>query len=84
MCTRILQTNRSQVFFGATVTYERSNGKAETVKIVGIDEANFAEGKISFLSPIARALLKASIGDVAEIRMPSGTDSLEILLIDYD
>ena len=77
------QKNKDQVFFGATVQYSRGDGTRHSVTIVGIDEAELAKGKISWLSPVARALMKAHIGDVVELRTPSGTDTLEILSIAY-
>jgi transcription elongation factor GreB len=77
------QKNTGQVFFGATVGYARANGAEQTVTIVGVDEADLAEGKISWVSPIARALMKASVGDVVELRTPGGRDALEVLSIRY-
>jgi transcription elongation factor GreB len=77
------QKIRDQVFFGATVTFERDNGKKQTVQIVGIDEADMAKGKISWLSPVAKALMKAHVGDAIELRTPAGVDSIEVLKIDY-
>lgn len=78
-----LQRNLTQVFFGATVTYVESNGAKLTVKIVGVDEADLTQGKISFDSPVARALLKAEVGDIVKLRTPSGESNLEIVLIAY-
>jgi transcription elongation factor GreB len=77
------QTNRDQVFFGATVTYEDSRGEARTVRIVGVDEVRHEEGEISWISPVARALLKAYEGDVVKVRTPSGIDELEVVEIVY-
>jgi transcription elongation factor GreB len=77
------QKNTKQVFFGATVVYIRENGVQQIVKIVGIDEADLATGKISWLSPVAKALMKARVGDVIELRTPSGHDSIEVLSISY-
>lgn len=79
----INQINREQIFFGATVTY-RQNNKKLTVKIVGIDEADISHHKISWISPLAKALLKAKIGDIVELHKPEGSDNLEILAISYD
>jgi len=76
------QKNRDQVFFGATIEYARKDTQ-QTVTIVGIDEADLASGKISFLSPVARALMKAHVGDVIEFRTPSGSDTIEVLSIEY-
>ena len=77
------QKNRSQVFFGATVTYVDSASRTRTVRIVGIDEARHELGEISWLSPLARALLKAQIGDSIELRTPAGPESIEVLAIAY-
>jgi transcription elongation factor GreB len=77
------QTRRDQVFFGATVTYADSHGAERTVRIVGIDEARHELGEVSWISPIARALLKGSVGDVVRLRTPAGAEELEILAIDY-
>jgi transcription elongation factor GreB len=72
-----------QVFFGATVKYARTDGTELTVKLVGVDEANMDEGKINWVSPVGRALLKARVGDVVEVRTEEGSEPLEILSIDY-
>jgi transcription elongation factor GreB len=77
------QTNRDRVFFGATVTYENSRGEEHTVTIVGIDEADLDRGRISWISPVARALLKAEVGDVVELRTPGARESLEVIAICY-
>ncbi len=77
------QTRRDQVFFGATVTYLRTAGDKQTVTLVGVDEAELSEGKISWISPIARALLKAHVGDTVDVRTPAGTERLEIVSIRY-
>jgi transcription elongation factor GreB len=77
------QKNRNRVFFGATVTYVNDRDEEKTVTIVGIDEADLAHGRISWISPVARALLKAEVGDVVEVRTPAGGDSLEVIDIRY-
>ena len=77
------QKNRGQVFFGATVTYVREDDSQHTVTLVGIDEASLAEGKISWTSPVARALLKARVGDAVDVRTPAGVDTIEVLAIRY-
>lgn len=77
------QQKLKQVFFGATVTFAREDNSEQTIKIVGIDEADLDQKKVSFLSPIARALLKAGIGDVVELRTPGGVETLEVLTILY-
>jgi len=78
------QTNRSQVFFGATVTYANSRDEEITVTIVGVDEADMDRGLISWVSPIARALLKAAEGDSVGVRTPSGLDMIEVIEIRYE
>ncbi len=78
------QTRRDQVFFGATVTYAGSDGAERTVTIVGIDEVDPDRGLVSWISPIARALLKAHEGEIVELRTPSGIEPIEIVEIRYD
>jgi transcription elongation factor GreB len=77
------QKNRDQVFFGASVTYADARGAERTVTIVGIDEVDLDQGQVSWISPIARALLKAQEGDVVELRTPGGTERIEIVEIRY-
>jgi transcription elongation factor GreB len=77
------QKNHDQVFFGATVEYVRKDHTEHKVTIVGIDEADLGCGKISWLSPVARALMRAHVGDVIELRTPSGPETLEVLSIAY-
>jgi transcription elongation factor GreB len=77
------QTRRDQVFFGATVTYAASDGAEKTVTIVGIDEVDPDHGRVSWISPIARALLKAHEGDIVDLRTPSGIEPIEIVEIRY-
>jgi transcription elongation factor GreB len=78
------QTRRDQVFFGATVTYADTSGGERTVTIVGIDEADLDRGRVSWISPVARALLKAHEGDVVQLRTPSGVEPIEVTEIRYD
>ena len=78
------QTSRDKIFFGATVTYATAQGAELTVRIVGIDEADFEQGQISWVSPVARALLRAGIGDSVKVRTPAGLEEIEILAIAYD
>jgi transcription elongation factor GreB len=78
-----LQTRRDRVYFGATVTYANSRDQEITVTLVGIDEADMDKGLISWVSPVARALLKATIGDLVQLRTPAGLDTLEVLEIVY-
>lgn len=72
-----------QVFFGATVTYENQQGQQQTVTIVGIDELDPLHGKISWISPVARALTKAREGDIVTLVTPGGKEELEILEVSY-
>lgn len=74
---------KDQVFFGATVTYARADGSEETVTILGIDEADSAQGQISWISPVAQALLKAREGDEVRLRTPTGTQTLEVVRVSY-
>jgi transcription elongation factor GreB len=73
-----------QIFFGATVTIAGPRGEARTVSIVGVDEIDPARGYISWVSPMARALLKAREGDTVTLRTPGGVEELEILGVRYE
>ena len=73
-----------QVFFGATVKVASKSGGERTVTIVGIDEVDPVRGRVSWISPIAKALLKARAGDAVTLRSPSGVEELEILRLSYD
>ena len=75
------RTNFGQIFFGATVTYAREDDSEHTITIVGIDEADVDKAQVSWISPIARALLKARVGDTVEIRTPTGRETIEVLAI---
>lgn len=72
-----------QIFFGATVCYETRAGEVHTVTIVGIDELDPLHGKISWISPVARALTKAREGDSVVLKTPAGTDELTVLEVRY-
>ncbi|WIM12119.1 transcription elongation factor GreB [Enhydrobacter sp.] len=72
-----------QVFFGATVTWANSRGEERKVKIVGIDEVEPARGHVSWISPIAKALLRAYEGDVVKMRTPGGVEEIEIVKVEY-
>ncbi|MDG5974960.1 transcription elongation factor GreB [Hydrogenophaga taeniospiralis CCUG 15921] len=72
-----------QVFFGATVTYSDESGLETTVTILGVDEADSAQGQISWVSPVARALLKARVGEVVRLVVPGGVQELEIVSVAY-
>jgi transcription elongation factor GreB len=78
-----LHHGKDQVFFGATVTYAEESGAQRTVTILGIDEADSAQGQVSWISPIARALLKAREGDVVRLVTPAGAQEVEVLKVDY-
>ena len=77
------QTNHDRVFFGATVTYADSKDAERTIRIVGVDEARSEHNEVSWISPIARALLKAEEGDTVEVRTPNGREPIEVLEISY-
>jgi transcription elongation factor GreB len=77
------QKNRDQVFFGATVTYIDQHDAERTLRIVGVDEADLENGKISWVSPLARALLKARRGDTVDLRTPAGVEQIEVVDIAY-
>ncbi len=78
------QKNRDRVFFGATVTYADSEDAERTVRIVGIDEARIEVGEVSWISPIARALMRAEEGDLVELQTPTGPETIEIVRIAYE
>ncbi|HEX3058263.1 MAG TPA: transcription elongation factor GreB [Usitatibacter sp.] len=73
-----------QVFFGATVTYVTSEGGEQTVRIVGIDEMDPSRGYVSWISPVARALIKAREGDRVNLKTPAGDQALEIIEVRYE
>jgi transcription elongation factor GreB len=73
-----------QVFFGATVTISNAQGEARTVAIVGVDEIDTARGYISWVSPMARALLKAREGDTVTLRTPGGVEDIDIVAVRYE
>lgn len=77
------QQKLEKVFFGATVTYEREVGDKVTVQLVGVDEADLDKGKINWMSPVARALLKASVGDEILLRSAAGSETVAIISIRY-
>jgi transcription elongation factor GreB len=74
---------RDQVFFGATVTYANAQGDERTITIKGIDEADSLQGEVSWISPIARALLKAHAGDEVQLVTPGGAERIEVLEVRY-
>jgi transcription elongation factor GreB len=76
--------DQERVFFGATVTYGDASGARHTVSIVGTDEVDPSRGRVSWVSPIARALLKAREGDAVTLSTPAGEEQLEVLEIRYE
>jgi transcription elongation factor GreB len=77
------QENADQVFFGATVTICDEQGVDLTYQIVGVDETDFARGRISWVSPLARALLKSREGDLVRFQSPAGWREVEVVNIEY-
>lgn len=77
------QENTDQVYFGATVSVIDGDSEEFTYSIVGLDEADPARGRISWVSPLARALLKARLGDSVRFQAPGGLRELEIIAIEY-
>ncbi|RCK48341.1 transcription elongation factor GreB [Thalassospira profundimaris] len=77
------QPDHSRVFFGAEVTYVNARDEEKTIRIVGEDEAESLNGKISWVSPVARGLMKCQVGDVITLKTPAGEDELEVLAIRY-
>jgi transcription elongation factor GreB len=73
-----------QVFFGATVTVADARGEERTISIVGVDEIDTARGYVSWVSPIARALLKAREGDTVQLRTPGGIEELDVVVVRYE
>jgi len=78
-----LHHGSDQVFFGATVTYATPDGEERTVTIKGIDEADNLHGEVSWISPVARALLKAREGDEVTLVTPAGPQAIEVLEVRY-
>jgi transcription elongation factor GreB len=72
-----------QVFFGATVTLVGADGAEKTYSIVGIDETDLSRGRISWISPLAKALIKARDGDTVVVRTPGGDEAFEIVGVEY-
>ena len=78
-----LHYGSDQVFFGATVTYAQAGGTEHSVTILGVDEAETGLGQISWISPVARALLKSRVGDEVNLVTPNGVQQLEVLNVNY-
>ncbi len=77
------RTAATRVFFGATVTYKDAAGGEHVVRIVGVDEVDISRRYVSWMSPLARALMKSGSGDRVVLRAPTKTESLEILDVEY-
>lgn len=73
-----------QVFFAATVTYAKGDGADVTVRIVGLDETDLGRGYVSWVSPVARALIKAREGDTVTLVTPAGREDIDILEVRYE
>ena len=78
-----LHHGSDQVFFGATVTYATARGEERTITIKGIDEADSLNGEVSWISPIARTLLKSRVGDELQLLTPGGVEGIEVLAVHY-
>jgi transcription elongation factor GreB len=78
-----LHHGNDQIFFGATVTYVEESGQERTITIYGIDEADNTLGQVSWVSPIARTLIKARTGDVLRLASPAGAQDIEVLRVEY-
>ena len=72
-----------QVFFGATVNYLNADGEETRISIVGVDEVDVDKGYVSWISPIAKALIKARVGDTVQLQTPKGPKAIEILEVTY-
>ena len=77
------QESLDQVFFGATVTIADENGDEQTYQIVGIDETDFSRNRISWVSPLARALTRAREADIVRFQSPAGMREIEVLSVEY-
>jgi transcription elongation factor GreB len=73
-----------KVFFGATVTIEYESGDEREVTIVGVDELDSGDARVSWRSPLGRALLSAKVGDTVTLRAPRGPERLDIIAVRYD
>ena len=72
-----------QIFFGATVTYAHASGLENTISIVGVDEVDMQRGHISWISPLARALMNARAGDSVTLRAPGGVEEIDVVNVQY-
>ena len=78
-----LHHGHDQVFFGATVRYVNQRDEERTITIKGIDEADSSRAEVSWIAPVARALLKARVGDEVQLETPGGIEELEVLEVTY-
>ena len=72
-----------QIFFGATVAMKTSSGEKRVITIAGVDETDSARGRVSWISPVAKALIKAREGDTVFLKTPAGPEELEVLEVSY-
>jgi transcription elongation factor GreB len=77
------QTNRDRIYFGATVSFVTEDDTERTVTILGADESDITRGEVSLFSPIARALLRARVGEVVKMHTPRGVEDVEVVAIGY-
>jgi transcription elongation factor GreB len=80
----VTREETDQAFFASTVTYANADGDEHTIRIVGVDEMDVARGYVTWISPIARAFLKAREGDTIQLRTPAGVEALDILEVKYE
>jgi transcription elongation factor GreB len=78
-----LHHGNDQIFFGATVTFANARGERRTITIKGVDEADALKGEVSWIAPVARALLKAREGDEVALATPGGVERIEVLEVRY-
>jgi transcription elongation factor GreB len=78
-----LHHGNEQIFFGALVRYGNDRGEERTIRILGIDEAESQHGEVSWVSPVARALLKARVGDEVKLMTPGGLETIDVLEVNY-
>ena len=78
-----LHHGKDQVFFGATVRYATDRGEERSIRIMGVDEADTTRGEVSWIAPMARALLKARVGDEIKLVTPRGLETVEVLEVSY-
>jgi transcription elongation factor GreB len=78
------RSDTGQIFFGATVIYADDTGAEHTITIVGLDEVDPARGRVSWISPVASALIKHSAGDTVNLRTPAGVRQIEIMDVRYE